>query len=143
MPPIPDHPLRYATVNELHARPFPALDVPSTAVYVAIKEPVQAQNRDRSRDRAHLLALLDRHGSAHPQPGATHFQGPIGRADLKWESHTEFVTYTAFSPGLSKRPFDPADAEVLPEDWLATAPGKRLTSVMIRVDTCPKPKTSC
>jgi uncharacterized membrane-anchored protein len=139
MPPIPDHPLRYATVNELHARPFPVLEVPSTAVYVAIKEPVQAQNRDRDLDRAHLLALLDRHGSAHPQPDATHFQGPIGRAELKWESHTEFVTYTAFSRGLSKRPFDPADAELLPGDWLSTAPGKRLTSVMIRV--APMPST--
>ncbi len=136
--PIPDHPLRYATVNELHARPFPALEVPSTAVYVAIKEPVLAHNRDRGRDLAHLLALLDRNGSAHPQPGATHFQAPIGRAELKWESHTEFVTYTAFSRGVSKRPFDPADAEVLPEDWLASAPGKRLTSVLIRVEPMPE-----
>jgi uncharacterized membrane-anchored protein len=136
--PIPDHPLRYATVNELHARPFPSLEVPSTAVYVAIKEPVQAQNRDREADLAHLLALLDRHGSAHPQPGATHFQGPIGRAELKWESHTEFVTYTAFTRGVSARPFDPAEAEVLPEDWLATAPGKRLTSVLIRVEPMPE-----
>lgn len=135
--PIADHPLRYATVNELHARPFPALQVPSTAVYVAIKEPVQAHNRDRQKDLAHLVALLDRHGSPHPQPGATHFQGPIGRAELKWESHTEFVTYSAFSRGLSKRPFDPADAEVLPEDWLAQAPGKRLTSVMIRIAPLP------
>ena len=138
MPPIPDHPLRYATVNELHARPFPSLEVPSTAVYVAIKEPVQAQNRDRSKDLAHLLALLDRHGSAHPQPGATHFQGPIGRAEVKWESHTEFVTYTAFSRGVSKRPFDPAEAELLPEDWLAAAPGKRLTSVLIRIEPMPE-----
>ncbi|MFN4201711.1 MAG: DUF3422 family protein [Tabrizicola sp.] len=135
--PISDHPLRYATVNELHARPFPSLEVPSSAVYVAIKEPVQAQNRDRDRDRAHLLALLDRNGSAHPQPGATHFQGPIGRAELKWESHTEFVTYTAFSRGVSARPFDPAEADVLPEDWLAEAPGKRLTSVLIRVEPMP------
>ena len=68
MPPIADHPLRYATVNELHARPFPALAAPCTAVYVAIKEPVEAANRDRGRDRAHLLALLDRHASSHPQP---------------------------------------------------------------------------
>jgi uncharacterized membrane-anchored protein len=136
--PIPDHPLRYATVNELHARPFPSLEVPSTAVYVAIKEPVQAQNRDRTLDLAHLLALLDRHGSPHPQPGATHFQGPIGRAELKWESHTEFVTYTGFTRGTSARPFDPAEAEVLPEDWLGTAPGKRLTSVLIRVEPMPE-----
>ena len=136
--PIPDHPQRYATVNELHARPFPSLEVPSTAVYVAIKEPVQAQNRDRGADLAHLLALLDRHGSAHPQPGATHFSGPIGRAELKWESHTEFVTYSAFTKGVSARPFDPAEAEVLPEDWLAAAPGMRLTSVLIRVEPMPE-----
>ena len=135
--PIPDHPLRYATVNELHARPFPSLEVPSTALYVAIKEPVQAQNRDRSLDLAHLHALLDRHASAHPQPGATHFQGPIGRAELKWESHTEFVTYSAFSRGVSKRPFDPVEAEILPEDWLSAAPGKRLTSVLIRIEPMP------
>lgn len=136
--PIPDHPQRYATVNELHARPFPSLEVPSTAVYVAIKEPVQAQNRDRAADLAHLLAILDRHGSPHPQPGATHFSGPIGRAELKWESHTEFVTYSAFTKGVSARPFDPAEAEVLPEDWLAAAPGKRLTSVLIRVEPMPE-----
>lgn len=138
MPTIPDHPLRYALVNELHARPFPSLEVPCHAVYMAIKEPVDAANRDRSRDRAHLLALLDRHASAHPQPDATHFSGPIGRHDLKWESHTEFVTYSAFGPGLSKRPFDPAEAEVFPEDWLAAAPGKRICSVLIRVEEMPE-----
>jgi uncharacterized membrane-anchored protein len=142
MPPIPDHPQRYATVNELHARPFPALEVPCSAVYVAIKEPVEAANRDRARDRAHLLALLDRHASAHPQPEATHFFGPIGRAELKWESHTEFVTYSAFSKGVSDRPFDPAGAEVFPEDWLADAPGKRLTSVLIRVEQLPEDETT-
>jgi uncharacterized membrane-anchored protein len=137
MPPIADHPQRYVTVNELHARPFPSLEVPCHAVYVAIKEPVNAANRDRAADRAHLLALLDRHGSAHPQPGATHFSGPIGRHDLKWESHTEFVTYSAFGKGLGARPFDPAEAEVLPEDWLEISPGRRLTSVLIRVEFMP------
>jgi uncharacterized membrane-anchored protein len=138
MPTIPDHPLRYALVNELHARPFPSLEVPSTAVYVAIKEPIEAANRDRARDTAHLLALLDRHGSAHPQPGATHFSGPIGRHDLKWESHTEFVTYSAFGKGTSARAFDPAEAEVFAEDWLEAAPGKRLCSVLVRIEALPE-----
>ncbi|GAB1478305.1 DUF3422 domain-containing protein [Paracoccaceae bacterium] len=138
MPPIADHPLRYALVNELHARPFPALTAPCMAAYVAIKEPQEAQNRDRSADRAHLLAILDRHGSAHPQPGATHFSGPLGRSELKWESHTEFVTYSAFTPGLSARAFDPMEADVFPEDWLATAPGRRLVSLLIRVEMLPE-----
>ena len=135
---LPDHPLRYALVNELHARPFPVLRAPCMASYIAIKEPVSAHNRDRGADRAHLLALLDRHGSSHPQPGATHFSGPIGRSELKWESHTEFVTYSAFTPGLSARPFDPMEAEVFPADWMAAAPGKRLVSVLIRVEEMPE-----
>ena len=135
--PETDHPQRYALVNELHARPFPALQVPSHAVFVAIKEPVTAHARDRGLDRAHLLDLLDRHGSAHPQPEATHFSGPIGRYALKWESHTEFVTYSAFGHGNAARPFDPALAEVFPADWLAAAPGRRLCSVLIRVAEMP------
>ncbi len=141
MIPLADHPMRFALVNELHARPFPALTAPCTAVYLVIKEPISAQTRDRIADRTHLMAMLDRHGSAHPQPGATHFSGPIGRAELKWESHTEFVSYSAFTPGLPARPFDPAETEVFPEDWLAQAPGTRVASVLIRVEVMPEDET--
>ena len=137
MPSIEDHPLRYPLTNELHARPFPSLEVPCTAVFLAYKEPLDAANRDRSRDRAHLIDLLDRNGSPHPQPEATHFSGPIGRHELKWESHTEFVTYSAFCPGVSARPFDPEEMRVFPDNWLATAPGKRLVSLLIRVEVMP------
>ena len=133
-----DHPLRYDLVNELHARPFPVLTAPCMAAFVAIKEPGDSAARDRDRDRAHLVDLLDRNGSAHPQPGATHFSGAIGRSELKWESHTEFVTYSGFTPGLSARPFDPMEAEVFPADWLHAAPGKRVASVLVRVEVMPE-----
>ena len=138
MPPIEDHPLRYTLANELHARPFPTLEAPCTAAYLAIKQPKDAAARDRKADVEHLIALLDRYGAPHPQPGATHYFGKIGRHMLKWEQHTEFVTYTAFSEGLSGRAFDPHDFEVFPEDWLAAAPGTRVTSALIRVDHRPK-----
>ncbi|WP_127112465.1 DUF3422 family protein [Shimia sediminis] len=141
MPPVEDHPLRYKLANELHARPFPTLDAPCSAVFLAIKQPVNAVGRDREADLTHLTALLDRHGAPHPQPGATHYSGQIGRHSLKWEQHTEFVTYTLFTPGLSARPFDPADFEVFPEDWLAKAPGVRVTSVLIRVEERPDKST--
>lgn len=134
---IADHPQRYAIVNELHARPFPSLEVPCHAVYLAIKEPVEAANRDREKDRAHLLNLLNRHGGAHPQPDATHFSGDIGKHLLKWESHTEFVTYTAFGKGVSARAFDPSEASIFPEDWQTIAPGRRLVSLLIRVEEMP------
>ncbi len=131
---IQDHPLRYEVANELHARPFPALSVPCQAAFVAIKPPVDAANRDRAAELSHLLDLLDRFGTQHPKPGATHFFGQIGRNMLKWESHTELVTYTIFSDGLSERPFDATGFDVFPEDWLAHAPGARITSAQLRVE---------
>ncbi|MFP7571323.1 DUF3422 family protein [Marivita sp. S2033] len=137
MSPIQDHPLRYALSNELHARPFPSLEAPCRAVYLAVKQPKSAAARDKSRDLDHLKALLDRYGTAHPQPGATHFSGRIGQHVLKWEQHTEFVTYTVFINGLSSRPFDPADMDIFPENWLASAPGVRITSALIRVEDRP------
>jgi uncharacterized membrane-anchored protein len=58
---------------------------------------------------------------------------------LKWESHTEFVTYTIFGPGVADRPFDPAGVAVVPDDWLAAAPGVRITAALIRVQPLPEP----
>jgi uncharacterized membrane-anchored protein len=138
MPSIADHPQRFALVNELHARPFPSVEAPSHAVFLAFKEPVDAANRDRARDRDHLVDLVGRHGAPEPQPGATHYSGQLGRHLLKWESHTEFVTYSAFAPGLADRPFDPAKATVFAEDWQAAAPGKRLCAVLVRVELMPE-----
>ena len=131
---IKDHALRYHLANELHARPFPTLVAPCRAAYFAIKKPQNAAARDRGLDRQHLIALLDRHGVAHPQPEATHYFGKIGRYSLKWESHTEFVTYTIFADGVADVPFDASTFSMFPEDWLADAPGERITSALIRVE---------
>ncbi|OBY27469.1 DUF3422 family protein [Leisingera sp. JC1] len=133
MPPIQDHPLRYQLTNELHARPFPTMTSPCTVVYLAVKQPQEAVHRDRMQDMQHLIQLLDRHGAPHPKPGATHHTAQIGRHMLKWEQHTEFVSYTVYSDGVSTRAFDPADFDVFPADWLAEAPGQRITSALIRV----------
>ncbi len=132
MTPIDDHPLRYALANELHARPFPVAKAPCTVAFLAIKKPVEAVARDRREDIAHLIDLLDRHGAQHPRPDATHYSGQIGRHWLKWEQHTEFVTYTAITQNVSDRAFNPADFEVFPEDWLRASPGQRVTSAMLR-----------
>ena len=133
---ITDHDLRYQLANELHARPFPTLTAPCRAAYLAIKQPQDAAARDRDLDRAHLIALLDRYGAQHPQPGATHYFGEIGRHKLKWESHTEFVTYTIFGDGVAQTPFDASTFSMFPQDWLAKAPGQRITSALIRVEVC-------
>lgn len=138
MTPIDNHPQRFALSNELHARPFPTLTAPGTAVFLAIKKATGAMSRGENEDLNFLIALLDRFGAAHPQPGATHYQGMIGKHYLKWEQHTEFVTYLVYREGLSDRAFDPAEFEVFPEDWLAQSPGLRFTSALVRVEPRPR-----
>ncbi|MDB6179206.1 DUF3422 domain-containing protein [Paracoccus sp. Z330] len=137
MGPETEHPFRYSLVNELHNRPSPRLKAPASCVFVAFKEPIDAPNRDRSADMAHLSELTTRHGGPRPDPEESHYQGRLGRYDLKWESHTEFVTYMATSPGLPIRPFDPSAAAIFPTEWQLSAPGKRVAAVMVQIETMP------
>ena len=138
---IEDHSLRYTLANELHARPFPAIAAPGTTVFLAIKQENHAVGRDRVADLGHLIDLLHRYGAPLPQTGATHFFTDLGKYQLKWEQHTEFVTYTLFGAGLSERAFDPAEFDMFPADWLAAMPGVRMTSALIRIETRPEAGT--
>ena len=139
MAPIKDYPQRYALTGELHARPFPSLKAPSTAVFLAIKQPEDAANRDKSVDLAHLTALLDHYGAPRPDANATHYYGEMGKYWLKWEQHTELVTYTVFRNDMSERAFDPGEFDVFPDYWLNDAPGGRITSALLRL--MPRPKS--
>lgn len=140
MAPIIDHPLRYALTGELHARPFPDIKAPQVVAFLAIKQAgdAAARDRDRSEDMAHLISLLKHYGAPLPDKDATHYYGPMGRFHLKWEQHTEFVTYTAFGDDLSERPFDPAEFDVFPDSWMEEAPGQRLTSSLLRLMPMPE-----
>lgn len=138
MTPDDDHPLRYDLVNELHARPSPRLGAPATVTYVAFTEPERAANRDLRRDDDHLTALVNRHGGPRPDPTANHYAGQLGRHRLRWERHTEFVSYTAYTPGLPLRAFDPSAGAVFPEDWQTAAPGKRVAAVLIQILALPE-----
>ncbi|WP_432816977.1 DUF3422 family protein [Sulfitobacter sp. JB4-11] len=138
MAPIKDYPQRYALTGELHARPFPSLRAPSTAVFLAIKQPEDAANRDKSADLAHLIALLDHYGAPRPDAEATHYYGEMGKYWLKWEQHTELVTYTVFRKDMGERAFAPDEFDVFPDYWLDDAPGGRITSALLRL--MPKPE---
>ncbi len=137
-PVLPDHPMRYQLANELHARPFPVLTPPGRAGYLAFKKLENAAERDRQLDIDHLLELLDRHGASHPAPGASHYSGNLGRYFLKWEMHTEFVTYTFFSSDQKVDPFSSEAFNLFPADWMAAAPGRVVTSCLVRIEAVPK-----
>ncbi len=125
MPILIDHPSRQAMAEELHARPFPKIGAPARVAYLAMSSD--------GNDRAHLCALLDEFGAAHPDPEMTHYSGPLGNRFLKWESHTEFVTYTLFDEADGQDGFD-GIADMFSAKWLKAGAAVRLASAVIRVD---------
>jgi uncharacterized membrane-anchored protein len=128
---LTDHPLRYPLTNELHARPFVELGAPGRAVFLAIMPPEAAAERDPAADRAHLIDFIDRHGGAHPAPGASHHSADFDRFRLKWERHTEFVSYTLCEAGPTEDLFRAGLARQFPDDWLAAAPGVVIAAVQV------------
>lgn len=134
---LADHPQRRALTNELHARPAPALEAPGRAVFLAIQPTEDAAERDPEADRAHLIDFLDRQGEAapagRPAPDAGQHLADLGAFRLKWERHTEFVSYTIYEEGEAESLFGATLARHLPEDWLAAAPGAVIAAIEVEV----------
>ena len=129
-----DHPLRHATASELHARPFPHISAPARAAFFAYTSAQNDSGRREAADREHFLRLLDHYGLAHPADTESHFFGQLGEVWIKWECHTEFVTYTAFVDDLSDCAFDGSEFSIFPAEWQADLPGTTLSSTSIRVE---------
>ncbi len=130
------HPERIALSNELHARPFPMLQAPSSAASIAIER--DSANPDADRD--HLIALMDRYGAAHPAPGASHHSADLGKVRLKWERHSEFATYTIFADEVADVPFSGDLFQHFPDAWRKESPGRLLSSVLVRIEAASTPE---
>ena len=130
---LTDHPQRYALTNELHARPFQPMRVPGRAVHLALKQTQDAAGRDPKADRAHLLAFLDRHGAPHPPPEANQYVHDFGRFRMKWERHTEFVSYTLYADGQARDLFAGDLAEIFPRGWLEEAEGRIMAAIQVEI----------
>ena len=81
-PKLRNHPLRYLLNNELHARPFTALQPPERISHLALP----CDELSAAEDHAVLVKLCERYGVAPPQAGLNHFSHDFGVFRLKWES---------------------------------------------------------
>jgi uncharacterized membrane-anchored protein len=129
----PDHPQRYPMTLELHARPFPPIAAPSQAIHLAFK-PVDDRIRDTVAHRDHLEMLIDRYGAPRPARDSDHYYGEVGRIRLKWERHTEFVSYTLFEDGPADDPFALPVERLAPAEWLARAPGTLVSAIRVHIE---------
>ncbi|HXD40925.1 MAG TPA: DUF3422 domain-containing protein [Ramlibacter sp.] len=129
---LKSHPQRVALHNEIHARPPEAMSPPLALSHVVMVGDAQA--REASRD--HVAALLRDHHLPLPDAQSTHIRMDLGPFRIRWELHTEFVTWTFSRPieatGFGER--EPATAiEAVPQEWLAQLPGECLASLHLWV----------
>jgi len=119
-----DYPERLVLADEVHARPYEALETPEVAAYVA----VLVEPDERPAERAHLVALCERFGVTPPPESSNHFRGVFGPVRLKWERHGEFSAYTAFFRGAGEPPQAASALAALPADWVAAIPGRTIAA---------------
>jgi uncharacterized membrane-anchored protein len=119
---VPQHPQRAELHNEVHARPPEALaGALSSAHLVMLADATQ-----RAQSRAHLAALLRDHHLALPDERTTHLRVEIGPLRLRWEVHTEFVTWTFTAAAPHDEHLSASALHAVPQDWLAQLPGQCL-----------------
>ncbi len=130
------HPQRAALHNEVHARPPQALAAP-----LAISHLVMVCDVDeREASRAHIAALLHDLHLPLPDPQASHFRMDLGQFHIRWELHTEFVSWTFMCALASERlgEVEPQPAfNAVPQRWLAALPGQCLSSLNLWVTPSP------
>lgn len=124
---LPEHALRAALNDEVHARPPVRLSGAQHVVYLAVRHAPE----DRAAHRNGLARLADASGVA-VAPTVDH--AVVGLAEglvLKWEGHAEFASYAFFAAG---RGADAPDAILAHAGWPAVAgdlPGEVLVAVSI------------
>jgi uncharacterized membrane-anchored protein len=121
----PAHALRGGLHNEVHARPPEAMDAPLAISHIVML----CDAAEGVRSRAHLAALLRDHHLPAPDGPGTHVRSQLHGYRLRWELHTEFVTWT-FSRPMSEAQLlqlEPHGAiGQVPHDWLHALPGRVL-----------------
>ncbi|MDF2464536.1 MAG: hypothetical protein K0Q43_2771 [Ramlibacter sp.] len=126
------HPQRIALHNEIHARPPEAMTAPLAISHLVML----GDGQDREASRAHLASLLRDHHLPLPDAQSTHIRMDLGGFRIRWELHTEFVTWT-FSRAIDAKGFgerEPATAiEAVPQAWLDGLPGQCLASLHLWV----------
>ncbi|MEQ1517775.1 MAG: DUF3422 domain-containing protein [Usitatibacteraceae bacterium] len=128
----PNHPQRYLLSNEIHARPPQELASPERLSYIAVAydQTATAHSNAPIDDLARLCEIW---GIPSPTAEVTHFSATQSNLRLKWERHTEFVTFTFSREGPFARPFESPVINLVNQEWLASLSGKLVVAIHLAV----------
>jgi uncharacterized membrane-anchored protein len=131
--PVPfpaDQARRLALNDEVHARPYAQVEVPQRIALLALLS--------GDGGTGALASLFERMGRPAPRLDVPHLTADLGAFRLKWERHTEFVSYTFFCRGDAGAPFASSALDTVPADWLESLPGETIVATQIEVAPAPE-----
>jgi uncharacterized membrane-anchored protein len=125
-----EHPLRRAVVAELHTRIYEPLRAPERVSHIA----VMCGEGGIERMIDHLHRLLDHYSRPIPPRIEQSYLVDLGPFRVRWERHTEFITYTFSKQGSFDHPFAEPVLKELPEEWLRDLPGEVIAAITMAVE---------
>ena len=123
------HAQRLSLHNEVHARPPEAMGVPVRISHVVM----WCDAAQREASRSHIAALARDHHLPLPDNQSTHIRLDLGLYRLRWELHTEFVTWTFSKNAPSLQSERDLAVDAVNQHWLSALPGQCLASVHLWV----------
>lgn len=134
------HPRRAELYEELHNRPSPLVESPCCVSHIA----VLVSEEQRQLEYHHLVDLCQRFSIAPPAPDASCFYQNFGGFELRWESHSEFSTYTFIRTDMDpevfdSKPFEDSGLNYTPRDWLHKLPGQSVVAIHLAMTIGEKP----
>ncbi len=135
---LKEHPLRRELADEAHARPYMLVSPPVRVSHLA----AITGETGFEADHAHLEDLCGRFKVPAPAIEATHFTADLGPVLVKWERHTEFVSFTFFVDGAFSDPFETSALAAVPKDWLAAIPGDIMVATHLAAEAADAPERS-
>jgi uncharacterized membrane-anchored protein len=126
------HPLRLELHNEVHARPPEATSAPMHVSHIVML--CDAAQREASR--SHIATLARERHLPVPDAGSTHLRLDLGGFRLRWELHTEFVSWTftrSCGSDVLATAAPPTALDAVPQAWLSGLPGTGLVGLHVWV----------
>jgi uncharacterized membrane-anchored protein len=123
-----DHPLRLALHNEVHARPPEPAQAPMAISRIVMMGDANTANASRE----HLNQLLRDHHLPPAGAHTNHLRIDLGAFRLRWELHTEFVSWTFMRSAqghMFANPEPMLSTQSVPQKWLSELPGQCLSKL--------------
>lgn len=117
--------LRKQISQELHNRPSPQVNVPTSITHMAVR----LTEQERHQEYQQLVSLCQRYSVNPPTIEANCYYQDFAGFELRWERHLEFSSYSFIRKGVGQSLFDGYAIAYVPQEWFDNIVGELVSAV--------------